>query len=153
MAISNGSITVTLIGDEALKAKLHGSRADAPVGRFLDRAAIHLQGGARKNAPVDTGRLRNSIGTKKPSIRSREVGPSVNYGKHVEFGTRPHFPPTSALQGWAAKRGISAFQVARAISRRGTKAQSFMQPAADETEGYVVTIVPILAAEIESAFQ
>ena len=71
MATGSGQITVKIHGLNELGNKLHGSRADAPVSRFLDRAAIHLQGKAREHAAVDTGRLRNSIGTEAPSTRKR----------------------------------------------------------------------------------
>ena len=88
MATAGGEIRVTLIGDADLKRKLVGSRADKPVARFLDRSAITIQGLGRKKAPVDTGRLRNSIGTESPSTRSRTIGPSVDYGEPVERGRR-----------------------------------------------------------------
>ena len=152
MATSGGNITVKLIGDEELKRKLRSSTADVPVGRFLDRAATYLQGQGRKHAPVDTGRLRNSIGTESPNNRLRRVGPSVDYGEYVETGTRPHYPPLGALDGWARKRGMTAYQVQRSIGRKGTAAQPYMQPAADDTEVRIPVLVSVLAAEIESAF-
>jgi len=80
------------------------------------------------------------------------------YDIYVEKGTRPHFPPPKALELWVKRKmlGIGghikggrkpsrsasgknaeaneikgvAFVVARAISRRGTKAQPFLMPAA-----------------------
>ena len=153
MATSQGSITVTIHGLDELRGKLVGSRADAPVGRFLDRGATYLQGQGRKHAPVDRGRLRNSIGTESPTLRTRRIGPSVDYGEYVETGTRPHWPPPGALAGWAKRHGMSEYAVRRKISIAGTKAQPYMQPAADETEPYLETLVPVLAAEIESAYQ
>ena len=153
MATAGGTIRVELIGDKELKRKLVGERADKPVSRFLDRAAFTIQGAARKKAPVDTGRLRNSIGTESPSTRSRTVGPSVKYGEWVETGTSPHYPPLGALQGWAKRHGMSAAALQQSIGTRGTKAQPFMRPAADESEDAIANLVPILAAEIESAYQ
>jgi len=151
---TSGQITVRIEGLEELRDKLQSSRADVPVQRFLDRAANHLQGGARKKAPIDTGRLRNSIGIESPNASTRRVGPSVEYGPSIEFGTRPHMPPVSELVGWSRKRGLDPYAVAERISIAGTKAQPFLQPAADETEVLIrTTLVSVLAAEIESAFQ
>jgi hypothetical protein len=151
---TSGQITVRIEGLEELRDKLQSSRADVPVQRFLDRAASHLQGGARKKAPIDTGRLRNSIGIESPNASTRRIGPSVEYGPSIEFGTRPHMPPVSELVGWSRKRGLDPYAVAEGISIAGTKAQPFLQPAADETEVLIrTTLVSVLAAEIESAFQ
>lgn len=154
MATSSGSMTVKLIGDEELKRKLRSSRADKPVARFLDRSATFLQGQARKHAPVDTGRLRNSIGTESLNSRLRSVGTNLDYAEPVEFGSRPHYPPLNALWGWAKRKGgLDPFALQQAIGMWGTPAQPYLQPAADETEVFVEKLVPVLAAEIESAFQ
>ncbi len=147
------TIEVKLIGDEELKRKLVGSRADVPVARFLDRAAFTVQGAARKKAPVDTGRLRNSIGTESPTRRMRRVGPSVDYGEPVEMGSRPHWPPPGVMAKWAKRHGMTESTARFAVAKRGTKAQPYMQPAADESETKIASLVSVLAAEIESAYQ
>lgn len=152
---TSGQITLRIEGLEELRDKLQSSRADVPVQRFLDRAASHLQGGARKKAPIDTGRLRNSIGIESPNASTRRVGPSVEYGAAVEFGSKPHYAPLNPLWGWAKRHGgIDPFALRESIASWGTEAQPYMQPAADETETYISTrLVSVLAAEIESAFQ
>lgn len=77
------------------------------VARDLDGLTVatgHLvEGQAKINAPVDTGALRSSIGTdveRDGSGRgyavSVEVGPTVNYGAHVELGTE-HMAPEPYL--------------------------------------------------------
>ena len=43
---------------------------------------------AVKNAPVDTGRLRQSIGVKRVGDGHYRVGTNVLYAPYVEFGTR-----------------------------------------------------------------
>lgn len=43
------------------------------------------------------------------------------YATYVEHGTRPHFPPIAALQGWADRHGIPVWAVARKIAREGTE--------------------------------
>lgn len=56
--------------------------------RALPRIAVRMQNELIVVAPVDTGRLKNSI-----KVTSTENGISifmVDYGKFVEFGTPPH---------------------------------------------------------------
>lgn len=149
-------ITIRVEGLEEAVAKLTPQRANGPIGRFLDRGAIYIQSRAREGAPVDTGRLRNSIGIEEPSNRMRHIGANTEYAEFVEKGTSAHFPPPSALQGWALRHGFSGpqagFMVARAISRSGTKPQPYMRPAAEAGEGFVKSLVPTLAAELEAAY-
>lgn len=151
---TSGQITVQIEGLEELRDKLQSSRADVPVQRFLDRAANHLQGGARKRSAVDEGLLRNSIGVSSPNASTRSVGPSAKHGIDVEKGTPPHKVSVREIQGWARRKGLNPYAVAESIKKRGTKPQPFMGPAAQETEAYIrTTLVSVLAAEMESAFQ
>lgn len=149
---TSGGITVQIHGLDALRGKLHSSRADVPIGRFLDRGVIYTQSQARAKAAVDTGRLRNSIATESPSLRLRRIGPNTNYAEFVEFGTRAHWPPPGAMSGWARRHGMTDYAARRAIARKGTKARPFMGPAAEAAQPFMRSLVPILAAEIESAF-
>lgn len=85
---------------------------------------------AKQACPVDEGRLRSSIEARLvPTARGLtvQVGSDVEYALFVETGTRPHFPPVVALAGWGRRHGVSAFLVARAISRRGTKAAAYLR--------------------------
>lgn len=148
-----GGITVTIRGLDDLRRKLGSGRIEGPVNRFLDRGAIFVQGEARRHAPTDTGRLRNSIGIQSPSNRARRIGPNTSYARFVEEGTRPHWPPPGALAGWAGRHGLTDYQARRAIAMHGTKAQPYMQPAAEAAEGQIRSFVPLLAAEIEAAYQ
>ena len=147
-----GAIIVRIDGLDELRAKLTGKRAEPAVTRFLDRGAIFIQGRARVHAPVDTGALRNSIAVETTGKHERSIGTNKEYGIYVEKGTRPHWPPVDAVAPWAKRHGLEPFLVARAISRKGTKAQPYMQPAATEGEAFVKQLVPVLAAEIESAY-
>ena len=151
---AGGAITIDIKGLETTRAKLTDRRVDGPVNRFLDRGAIYIQGKAREHAAVDRGRLRNSIGVETSGSRERRIGPNVEYGPYVEFGTKPHFPPPAALEGWARRHGISGggYVVARKIAIKGTKAQPYMTPAAEDGAGFVRRQVPVLAAEVETAY-
>lgn len=146
-------ISIQIDGLEEALAKLTPERANGPMGRFLDRGAIYIQSQARSNAPVDTGRLRNSIGVESPTARTRIVGANTAYAEYVETGTRPHWPPPSALAGWARRHGTDPFLVARAIARAGTKPQPYMKPAAEAGETFIKSLIPTLAAEIEAAYR
>jgi HK97 gp10 family phage protein len=96
---------------------------------------------ARKNTPVDTGALRNSI-TAKVTAHGNHItgviGSNLKYAMAVEKGTRPHFPPIHAVEGWARRHGIKAFLVARAISRRGTKGHHMLERALEDNRRKVI---------------
>lgn len=79
----------------------------------------------------DLGNLANSILVDlKDGGMAADVGPEAAYGPHVEFGTRPHFPPLEALERWARRHGFeSAWPICKAISERGLPARPFMFPA------------------------
>ena len=93
---------------------------------------------------VDTGRLRASI---TPSVSAGSnivqgvVGSNLDYAPYVEHDTRPHWPPIDALQLWAERHNTSAFLVARAISRRGTKGKKFLGRAVDKGIGKVAGFI------------
>lgn len=121
---------------------------------FIQRAVVFVHRAAKRYAPVDTGYLRGHINylmSLRGIASSAEVGTEVEYAPHVEFGTKPHFPPVQALEGWVRRHKLgaaiagrktsnakldqrAAFLVARAISKHGTKAHPFMQPAVDDLE-------------------
>ncbi len=59
-----------------------------------------------------------------------EIGPTAPHGPYVEWGTKPHFPPLDALEGWARRHGFdSAWPIAKKISEKGTPAKPFLLPA------------------------
>jgi len=114
-------------------------------------ATLIVEGEARRLAPRDTGRLQGSISSRISGGGASivgEVGPSVAYGLYVERGTRPHWPPTAALGGWARRHGISPFAVARGIARKGTRAQPFVQPALEKNRGRVEAVFMKVGARI-----
>lgn len=115
------------------------SRMEVP----MRQATALVTASAKRYAPVDTGLLRGSI-TPSVSVGATEikgvVGSNVKYAPFMELGTRPHWPPISALETWARRHGMVAFLVARAIARRGLKARKFLQRAFDENRGRIVQI-------------
>lgn len=79
------------------------------VSAEVKKAGLSVQARAQAAAPVKTGTLRRSIHTEFPTDLSAVVGPSVDYGKYVEFGTRrmgarPYMRPAAeaVLPGFAS---------------------------------------------------
>ena len=57
------------------------------------KTAADIEASGKRNAPVDTGHLRGSIGmTISMGGMSAEIGPTASYGAYVEFGTRRMAP-------------------------------------------------------------
>ena len=90
----------------------------------------------RERTPVGVGGdggLKGSIAAQEPRVLENQVigvtGSPLNYVIPVEIGTRPHFPPVSALTDWVRiKLGVPeeeveevAFLVARKIAAKGTE--------------------------------
>lgn len=65
---------------------------NGPIGNRLFTAGVRISNNAKRNAPVDTGRLRSSIQATHPEVRGNtlrvRVGTNVNYAIFVEEGTR-----------------------------------------------------------------
>lgn len=123
-----------------------------PLKQGFVRAATMFMRDARKNAPVDTGRLRASIVV---DLRSRDgegfdviTGTNVEYAMHQEFGTKPFWPPPGALSRWAKRHGTTDFLVRRSIARHGIRAKRYFQRAFDarkeEVKAYCERVVQMI---------
>ena len=113
---------------------------------------------AKYKSPVDTGRLRSSIGY-EVSISATSAyataGPTVKYAPPVEYGSRPHWPPSGALQPWARRHGFPMgargdWLLRSIIAKRGTKPHPFLAPASEEVER---TILPRLVDSFNNQIQ
>lgn len=107
---------------------------------------------AIRRAPVAYGTLGQSIRIDKMYWRHKQLfgrwGAFVKYALWVEVGTGPHMPPVDAIRDWAAQKlGAPelAWPIAIAISKRGTREQPFLRPAADEA-------YPKLADNVKAAW-
>lgn len=69
---------------QVLKA-LSGPNGAIPRG--LEAIGLTAEGYAKKNTPVDTGRLRNSIGHAVED-KAAYIGSNVEYAPYVELGAR-----------------------------------------------------------------
>lgn len=124
-------------GMERLVRDMHGE----PMLEAMRDATLYVTADARRDAPVDTGRLRASI---FPEVRAEGrqvigvVGSNVEHAPFMEFGTRPHWPPRQPIETWARRHGLSWFVVARSIARKGIKARAYLRGAIRKNAGRIV---------------
>lgn len=102
--------------------------------RVLWRAMNKMHELATRYVPVNEGALKASIklSPKYPGAVSYILSVGVDYGIHLEFGTRPHWIPIKPLKEWSRLvlgDEDAAYAVQAAIAKRGTRAQPFMRPA------------------------
>jgi len=141
------------------------------VERGLDRATELLARAVAANAQTPFGvqstaafgELARSVTREVGEEAGKQVGrvflapPADQYGIFVEVGTRPHFPPPAAIEGWVRRRlGVTndrqarelAFLIGRKIARAGTPGRFFFEQALEENQERVLAI---LEEEIETA--
>lgn len=151
-------LKVEILGKVEAQRKLEQVVADLRGQEFLDgmrNATLTVQRAARKNAPVDTGRLRASITAEvrnSPTTGAVQgvVGSVVEYAAAVELGSRPHWVPVSALQVWARRHGVNAYALAKAIAKRGTRPREYLQGAFDESQSTIVLNIGDVVSRIVS---
>jgi hypothetical protein len=146
-------VTVEVEGLDELRERLAGTpdQTHREMRSAMTRSLVLLEGEMRRLAPRDTGRLQGSIThtiTGGGANLTGRVGPSVQYGLYVEKGTRAHFPPIDAISGWARRHGMHPFALARAISRRGTRAQPFVEPSLQRHQGAIVRLFSEIGAKV-----
>lgn len=127
-------------------AEMQRAFDEAPkqVGAVLEKttkdAGKDIQREAVKEAPHYTGNLQRSMHMEYTPIQVL-VEPTAEYAKYVEFGTAPHPINPQVLEGWAKKKGLNPYIIARSIRTKGTKANPFMGRTRDN-----------LADKIQQAF-
>lgn len=119
--------------------------------RYLDSAGLEVAREARSAAPKAFSTLVQSIRSMKTGPLKREVAPGVSYGVFVEAGRGPGRQPGTGngLMEWVRLRTRASgknlerktFLIARAIARRGIKAQPYMQPTFEKMEPRVHTLL------------
>ena len=80
---------IKVVGIEKLQKKLKKNVQLDDVKRVVRHNGAEMQEKAQRNAPVDTGTLKRSIGLKiTDGGMSAEVEPTAEYAPYVELGTR-----------------------------------------------------------------
>jgi hypothetical protein len=149
-------ITITVTGlDELVKKCNDPALLGEPIREFFQKSTLAIQVDAQTLTPVDTGRLRASITSlvdASPMPLFGQVGTNMipHYGPDIEYGTRPHFPPISALVGWAHRHGMNPYAVARKIARYGTKPYQMFQKAASQNMSNIEVFLKEAADAIEA---
>jgi len=147
-------IDVRIEGLEKLQAGIASGPATlaTEVRGAMTAGSLLIEGAARGLAPKDTGRLAGSI---THSISggganlTSKIGPSVQYGLFVERGRAAgKMPPIAAIAGWAARKGIDPFVLARSIGRKGTRARPYMLPAFNNNVGRVTALFTKIGARV-----
>lgn len=128
---------VKIVGEEDFVKffKEMPDRIGREMADALNLSANQLRDNSAKNAPYGvTGNLKGSLHVEHatPIKLEARVGTDIVYGRPVEYGTRPHFPPIRALKLWARKKLGNenlAYAVARKIALRGTRPKYYMRDA------------------------
>lgn len=146
-------VTISLNGDSRLVNLLNNKRpVPKPVQKAIAAIGNDIADEARALAPVDTGALRSSISSKfstTPLARSIVVA-NVSYAQYVHDGRKPGSPPpTAAVAGWARKKGLNPYLVARAIGRRGIKGRPFFTDAVKKIVSRISNHLHAAVSEIE----
>lgn len=63
------------------------------IEQELAANALLIERSAKRLAPVDTGRLRNSISSTKEQFLTYSISAQTKYAAYVEFGTGNYFQP------------------------------------------------------------
>lgn len=129
-------------------------RLDWAQERILLRAAAEAerQMKTQEQTPKAHSLLVQSIGSSREGEDTIRIGPSVRYAEWVFRGRRAGTqPPFQAIFDWVRVRGIggsnpreAAFLIARAIGRRGTRAQDYLTP----TARFIEQRLPVITAAV-----
>ena len=107
-----------------------------------------LLGAVLPLVPVDRGSLRGSIQSRVYGEGLDLVGKVFSPMQHalpVERGSKPHWPPISAIEGWVRRKldvdpkevRSVAYLIARSISKRGTKPHFMFRRGFDASRGRI----------------
>lgn len=147
-------IDVRIEGLERLQAGAAAAPATlaSEVRTSMTAGSLLIEGTARSLAGKDTGRnagsITHRISGSGANLTSR-IGPSTAYGYFAEKGRRPgKMPPVSAVEGWARRKGIDPFVLARSIARKGTKGKPYMVPSFQQNQGKVVKLFEGVAKKV-----
>lgn len=88
-----------------------GPRNKARLSRALRKTALDIEGDAKIFVPVDTGALKNSIGSDIDDFHA-EIGPTMDYASYVEEGTsrmspQPYMRPAAERRIPGLRRAVS----------------------------------------------
>ena len=132
---------VILNGEEQLIERLEGLVDIQKLERAMAKAALYVEGEAKKKAPRDTGELANSITSKVETSGSEVTGTvftPLYYAPYVEYGTGLFAEGGGGRQDvpWNYQDDEGNWH-----STSGQHPQPFMRPALDENREQVLRIL------------
>lgn len=102
----------------------------------LTKACLLVENDAKKNCPVDTGQLRQSI-THEVEGNTGVIGTNVEYAPYVEYGTGIYAKDGNGRQTpWSYQRADGKW-----ITTKGQKPQAFLEPALLENEEEILNLI------------
>lgn len=161
-------LTLRIEGLETLqKALTDPELVKGPIKDALTRAGHTVEIRAKEKVPSDRGTLKASI---VPMVEETRVviGTNLKYAPAIEFGSRPHFPPPLAIEGWVwrnrgkfgfGKRrgrtvrdeiGQIAYAIMQQIAHHGTRPHPFLVPALLESKPDIEGFLRDAARQIEA---
>lgn len=147
---------VSITGSQEVLKELSrfGDEAEKGVKAITAATALEIQADASDKAPVNLGKLKQSINSQKESDFFWTVNVNANYGAFVEFGTGAKVKVPAELSeiaqqykgvkgggfddflerisDWCKQKGIdekAAYVIAVSILRKGIEPQPYLYPA------------------------
>jgi len=132
--MTEGGVSYTVNAEGAMRK--YASAEEKITGNIvmgLNKIGTLAASQLKATAPRDTSNMANHIHAipATPANLTVEIVGDASYTQDVDKGTRPHMPPSDALEAWGKRHGFpagSGFMIARAISQHGTKAANFIEP-------------------------
>lgn len=113
-------VEVTSHRIEVIEAK------DESIARALETIGLVAERYAKEKAPVDTGRLRNSI-SHQVDDETVYVGTNVEYAPYLEFGTGKFAESGGRPTPWSYQDSKGEWH-----TTNGMKPQPYLRPAIDD---------------------
>ena len=143
------TIEIPALGDLLRDLQKAGAYGEQQLKTALRRGAIIIQRAERIEAPRDTSNMANRIDVSETGPLEVTISPRANYSETVHKGRRPGAPVSAkSLEGWARRKGLNPYAVAKSIERKGTKANPFVARAVDDVKGQVNDEFDIAAGKV-----
>ena len=115
--------------------KIVGSKYDEIVDEVLTRTIVEADSICQREAPVDTGTLRRSIGTAHPKKGTVCLTSNVKYWAAVQYGTSAHTirAKNKKLLAWQCED--KKWHFARKVNHPGTEANPFVTRTVKKLKG------------------
>lgn len=166
--MSSQETSFKLLGANQLRKRLDLANLTLkPLRTYYNATGHVVVKQAKKEAPKDRGKLRagiefKSLGTRgriPAGVKVRSTAPYSSYVHgfmHKSFRqsqpfnrTKPHWPPISAISGWAQRKGINPYLVARAIAKKGTPIIPFLKMGYNNTRQQRRLLLAVAHKDIE----